>query len=162
MAQPDDARTVRIGDRQGAIALVAQVMADLQALEAVLDAETALVRQGRLRDGLGAVERKTALMGAYLQGLEAAKANAIALARFAPEGIEGLKAAHRRFTGVVETNQIVLATARSVAEGLVKTLATEMSRSRVATVYGMPSNAPSPYGRAGAARSQPLMLSRNL
>lgn len=160
MQQPDD-KTVRVGDKAGAAALVAQVMTDLQALEAALDAETTLVRQGRLREGLQNNPVKTALAGAYLQGLEAAKANAIALARFAPDAIEGLRTAHRRFAAVVETNQQVLATARGVTENLVKTLADDMSRSRVATVYGVPSTAPSPYGRSGAARSQPLVLSRN-
>ena len=155
MQQPSD-QTIRVGDRPAATALVAQVMADLQALEAALDAETALVRRGRLREGLKDTAAKSALLGAYLQGLETAKA------RFAPDAIEGLKAAHRRFAIVIETNQQVLATARSVAENLVKTLADDMSRSRVATVYGVPSTAPSPYGRAGAARSHPLLLWRNL
>ena len=162
MQQPSDQTTIRVGDRPAATALVAQVMANLQALEAVLDAETALVRKGQLREGLKETAAKSALLGAYLQGLETAKANAIALARFAPDAIEGLKAAHRRFAVVVETNQQVLATARSVAENLVKTLAEDMSRSRVATVYGVASTAPSHYGRAGAARSQPLLLSRKL
>lgn len=162
MQQPSEQTTIRVGDRPAATALVAQVMANLQALEAVLDAETALVRKGRLREGLKDTAAKSALLGAYLQGLETAKANAIALARFAPDAIEGLKVAHRRFAVVIETNQQVLATARSVAENLVKTLAQDMSRSQVATVYGVASTAPSPYGRAGAARSQPLLLSRNL
>ncbi|MBX9932319.1 MAG: hypothetical protein K2Y56_12395 [Methylobacterium sp.] len=160
--QHSDSKTLRITDRTGAAALVAQVLATMTALEAVLDAESGFVRQGRLREGLKDSERKASLMGAYLQGLETAKANAIALARFAPDAIESLKAAHKRFAGIVETNQMVLATARSVAENLVKTLADDMSRARVPTVYGMPSTAPSPYGRPGAAGSQPLILSRSL
>lgn len=162
MQQPSPSPVPRILDRAGATALVAQVTAAMSELETILDAESGHVRAGRLRDGLKETGRKTALMGAYLQGLEAAKANAIALARFAPDAIDALKAAHRRFSAIVETNQVVLATARSVTESLVKTLADDMSRSRVPTVYGIPSTSPSPYGRVGAARSQPLVLSRRL
>ncbi|GJE44412.1 hypothetical protein [Methylobacterium soli] len=155
-----DANPVRIADPKAAEALVAHVMSTMQALSEILAEESGHVRAGRLREGLSQAERKSALSGAYLQGLESAKANAIALARFAPRGVEVLKAAHQRFMIEVETNQAVLATARSVSEGLIKTLAEEIGRSRSATVYGVPSIAPSPYGRG--ARSGPLVLSRSL
>lgn len=162
MQRATDGQLPRVTDRAGAAALVAAVMASLDALEALLARESSHVRVGRLREGLAETERKTGLASDYLQGLEAIKANAIALARFAPEGITALKAAHARFTQAVETNQAVLATARTVSEGLVKTLADEMNRARTPTVYGRPSQGPSPYGRSGFARSQPLVLSRNL
>ena len=162
MQRPTEGQLPRVTDRAGAAALVAAVMASLDALEALLARESGHVRVGRLREGLAETERKTSLASAYLQGLEAIKANAIALARFAPEGIAALKAAHARFTQAVETNQAVLATARTVSEGLVKTLADEMNRARTPTVYGRPSQGPSPYGRSGVARSQPLVLSRSL
>lgn len=160
MARATEAKPVRIIDRAAAADLVAEVMATMHALEAVLAEESAHIRVGRLREGLAQADRKTALAAAYLQGLEAAKANAIALARFAPEGIETLKAAHKRFAGVVETNQIVLATAKSVSEGLVKSVADELGRARTPTLYGTPAATPSPYGQSG--RSGPLLLSRSL
>lgn len=162
MQRSADAQPLRVSDRAGATALVAGVIASLEALESVMARESDHVRVGRLREGLADTERKSALAAAYFQGLEAIKANAIALARFAPEGIATLKAAHARFTQALETNQAVLATARTVSEGLVKTLADEIGRSRTPTVYGRPSQAPSPYARSGTARSQPLVLSRSL
>lgn len=162
MQRATEIQALRISDRASAQSLVSGVLASLEALEAVLARESGHIRVGRLREGLAETERKTGLSAAYLQGLEAIKANAIALARFAPEGIAALKAAHARFTQGVETNQAVLATARTVSEGLVKTLADEMNRARTPTVYGRPSQGPSPYGRSGVARSQPLVLSRNL
>lgn len=162
MPAPTETRALRVVDRAGAQALVAELLGQLQELEAVMGRESDHVRVGRLREGLAETGRKTALSAAYLQGLETAKANAIALARFVPEGIETLKAAHRRFTGIVETNQVVLATARTVSESLVKTLAEEMSKARTPTLYGRPTHSPSPYGRAGASAGQPLVLSRNL
>ena len=157
-----ETRTLRIVDKAGADALIAHIMETMQSLEAILVEEGSHVRAGRLRQGLSDTERKTALGASYMQGLEVAKANAIALARFAPDSIEGLKSAHQRFAQVVETSQIVLATACTVSESLVKSLAEDMSRSRTTTVYGRPSQPPSPYGRGAAARSQPLVLSRSL
>jgi len=152
--------TVCIADRAGAEALVAEVLGAMAALEAVLDAESGHVRAGRLREGLAEAERKAALAAAYMRGLETVKANAVALARFAPQGIEALKTAHRRFAEGVETNQAVLATARTVSEGLIKGLAKQVGESRAPSVYGRPVHAPSPYGRGAA--SGPLVLSRNL
>ena len=157
--QPRPAQ-IRVADRAGADALVGAVMDTMQALERVLAEESGHVRAGRLREGLAGSERKGELAGAYLQGLETAKANAVALARFAPAGVEALKAAHRRFAAAVETNQTVLATARTVSEGLIKSLADEIGRARTPTNYGTPSLSPSPYGRG--ARSGPLVFSRSL
>ncbi len=149
----------RVADAAGADALVGAVMSTLQALEAVLAAETGHIRAGRLREGLADSETKATLAGAYLQGLEVAKANAVALARFAPVGVELLKGAHRRFAATVEANQAVLSTARTVSEGLIKSLAADLGRANTPSVYGQPSRAPSPYGRSG---ERPLVLSRSL
>ncbi|GJE60575.1 hypothetical protein [Methylobacterium trifolii] len=149
-----------VADRASAEALVVSVAATMEALEALLARESAHIRAGRLREGLSESEDKAALAGAYLQGLETAKANAVALARFTPQGVERLRAAHRRFTGAVETNQMVLATARTVSEGLIKALADDIGRARAPTVYGSPSLSPSPYGRG--TPGGPLVFSRSL
>lgn len=149
-----------VADPAAARALVAHVLDTLAALDATLAEEAAHVRAGRLREGLGAGGPKAALAGAYMQGLEVAKANAVALARFHPQGVEALRAAHRRFTATVEANQLVLAAARQVSEGLIKSLAAEIGRAQAPTGYGRAAPAPSPYGRG--VRSGPLVLSRSL
>lgn len=160
MAQPDPA-PMRIADKAAAERFVAGLIAIMRDLEGVLARESEGVRAGRLREALADTERKTALSAAYVNGLEAAKANTIALARFAPAAIEALKAAHSAFAATVETNQAVLATARTVSEGLIRSLADDIGRARTPTIYGAPSSPPSPYGR-GAVRSGPLVLSRSL
>ena len=89
-----DGRTpqpVRIAGRAEAEQLVAGVLATMGDLEALLEAETGHVRVGRFREGLSQEARKAELSAAYLQGLEAVKANAIALARFAPAALASLK-----------------------------------------------------------------------
>lgn len=151
---------LRLIDRAGAEALVAGILANMNALKAVLDEEAGHVRAGRLKEGVVAAEPKAALAAAYMQGLEAAKANTVALTHLYPQGVETLRAAHRSFTASVEANQSVLATARTVCEGLIRSLADDIAKSRVPAGYGAGRSAPSPYGRsAGAA---PLVLSRAL
>lgn len=147
----------RILGREDAERLIASVLGTMSDLEKVLSNETAHVRVGRIRDGLAEEARKSELATAYMRGLETVKANAIALARFAPEGVEKLKTAHAGFTRIVEANQIVLATARAVSESLIKGVAEEMNRL----------SRPQGYGPAGpqSARPQnsaPLVISRSL
>jgi lactam utilization protein B len=138
--------------------LVASVLLTLGELEAVLESETGHLRAGRLHEGLSAEARKTELTSAYLRALEQVKANAIALARFAPEAIERLKRAHERFGRVVAVNQTVLATARAVSESLIKSVAEEMGRARQPSVYA-PAGAQAPRAPAVGA---PLILSKSL
>lgn len=159
MAAADSA--LRIADRAGAQAFVQGLLAAMRDLEAALARESEGVRAGRIAEAMTGALAKAELAAAYMTGLEAAKANAIALARFAPEGLGALKAAQKRFAAVLEVNQQVLATARAVSEGLIKALAEEVGKTRTPTVYGRPSHAPSPYGRAGAT-SGPLVFSRSL
>jgi hypothetical protein len=147
----------RIAGRADAEQLVDGVLATMRDLEAVLQMETAHVRVGRLRDGLAQESRKSQLAASYMQGLEAIKANAIALARFAPEALERLKAAHKAFGEIVGTNQVVLATARAVSESLVKGIAEEMNRHARPQGY-----APAGYGTRRSSPSEPLVISKSL
>ena len=150
-------QAIRIASRAEAETLVSGVLATMADLEALLEAETAHVRVGRLREGLSQEARKSELAASYMQGLEAIKANAVALARFAPEALDRLKAAHLAFSGTVGTNQVVLATARAVSESLVKGIAEEMNRQARPQGY-----APPGYGAARASSSEPLVVSRRL
>ena len=147
----------RIAGRAEAEQLVAGVLATMKDLEALLEAETAHVRVGRLREGLSQEARKSQLAASYMQGLEVIKANAIALARFAPESLQRLKAAHVAFGEVVGTNQVVLATARAVSETLVKGIAEEMNRHTRPQGY-----APAGYGARRPSPSEPLVISKSL
>ncbi|TNC07853.1 hypothetical protein FF100_30885 [Methylobacterium terricola] len=156
------ARPAPVADAGAAERLIADTLSTMRDLEALLMRESDHVRVGRLAEGLSEAPQKTALAGAYLQGLQAVKANAVALARFAPEGIAALREAHGRFSHAVAANQAVLATARSVSEGLLRSLSAEITRSGEPKGYGTGYGgrpAPSPYGRT---RSAPLVLSRSL
>jgi hypothetical protein len=147
----------RILGRDDAERLVAGVLATMGDLEKVLAAETAHVRVGRIRDGLAEEAKKSELASAYMRGLEAVKANAIALARFAPDALDRLKAAHAGFGRAVETNQTVLATARAVSESLMKGVAEEMNRLSRPQGYGPPGPR-----AARPTKSEALVISKSL
>lgn len=146
---------MRVGSRDDAERLVAGVLRTMADLEAVLEAETGHIRIGRFREGLSQEARKSELSAAYIQGLEAIKANAVALARFAPAALGELKTSHLAFGKVVETNQVVLATARAVSETLVKGIAEEMGRQTKPQGY-----APAGKTPVRPAPSAPLLVSR--
>jgi len=149
---------VRVADAEGAERLVAETLSVMRDLEILLGRESDHIRVGRLAEGLAEAPQKAALAGAYLQGLQAVKANAVALARFAPEGLATLREAHGRFSEAVAANQAVLGTARAISEGLLRSLSAELTRSAEPQGYGT-RPAPSPYGHR---RSVPLVLSRSL
>ena len=103
----------RIADPLGARALIEAVLEALGALSHLVGEETELVRAGRLPEAMTREPRKTELAGIYMRGVEQVKLNAVALARFVPGEVKRLKDAHHAFQGLIETNQIVLATARA-------------------------------------------------
>lgn len=147
----------RVAGASEARALVAEVLAALDALDRVLTQETGLMASGRIREALGLAEAKQERSGAYMRLLESVKANAVALARFAPEGVERLKVRHGEFTQGVKLNQTVIATVRSVSETLLRSLQEEATASRRLTVYG-PGAAPSRAAAGAGALALSLRL----
>jgi hypothetical protein len=157
VSKDSKAQPTRVGGRLDAEQLVAGVLSTMTELEALLETETGHVRVGRFREGLSQEARKREVAAAYLLGLEAIKANAVALARFAPDALQNLKAAHARFGTIVQANQIVLATARAVSESLVKGIADELNRHTRPQGY-----APAGAKPARPPTSEPLVVSKTL
>jgi hypothetical protein len=91
--------------------------------------------------------------------LQAIKANAVALARFAPDALERLRQEHGRFGRVVQTNQTVLATARAVTESLIKTIADDLARATRPQVYGASGTM---AGDSRRGRGEPLIVSKRM
>lgn len=150
----------RISGPGEARALVEGVLEALAALAHLVGEETGLVRAGRLPEAMTREPRKTELAGIYMRGVEQVKLNAVALARFAPAEVKRLKEAHHAFQGLIETNQIVLATARAVSESVIRDLAADANKPMRANGYG-------PTAKVGAGvfarpNSGPLVVSRQL
>ncbi|PZU91482.1 MAG: hypothetical protein DI527_12345 [Chelatococcus sp.] len=150
----------RIASAAEAKALIETVLETLGGLAHLVGEETELVRAGRLPEAMGREPRKTELAGTYMRGVEQVKLNAVALARFVPDQLARLKDAHFAFQGLIETNQLVLATARAVSEAVVRDLAADANRPMRAAAYG-----PTATVGAGAfarPNSGPLVVSRRL
>jgi hypothetical protein len=144
-----------VATREDAERLLLGLTAALDELEAALEAETALIGAGRIRDGLAAESRKAELSAAYLLQLQHAKAHVVALARLAPEALRRFRERQAAFERVMSRNQTVIATARAVAEGLIRGLSEAVEREVRPNVYGMPSR---PAGNANTSAS-PLVFS---
>jgi hypothetical protein len=141
--------------------LVEGIMGTLGTLAHLIGEETQLMRDGSVGAALALEPRKTDLAGQYMRGLEILKANAVALARFAPDDVQRLKGAHSEFTGILETNQAVLATARAVSETIVRDLAKDAGRTAQPQGYGRTG-----YGSVAAAPPRvatgPIVISKKL
>lgn len=147
----------RIADAAQAEALVASIAATMTALQDVLQAETAGIKEGRIAAALADQARKTALAGDYMKGLEAIKANALAVARFAPAAMTRLKTLHEEFNKAIALNQAVLATAHAVSEGLMRSLAAEAVNAVASAAGYAPPNARVTQGQTPG----PLAVSRS-
>jgi len=150
----------RVADALSARALIEAVLEALGALSHLVGEETELVRAGRLSEAMSREPRKTELAGIYMRGVEQVKLNAVALARFVPDQVKRLKDAHLAFQNLIETNQIVLATARAVSESVIRDLAADANRPMRANGYGPAAS----VGAGAFARpnSGPLVVSRRL
>ncbi|MHB2168822.1 hypothetical protein [Alsobacter sp. R-9] len=157
--QPDPrpAGPPAVGTPREAEALAERLIVLMAALEDVVGRETALLRQSRLKEATDLAQAKSEAARDYVHGLEALKINAIAMARWAPAAVERLRKAQARLSDALTVNMTVLATARSVSEGIVRSLASELAAPRTLTTYGAgrPASSTKP-----AATS--LLISRSL
>lgn len=143
MSAPAEASRRPVTTREDAEALLLGLTAALDALEAALETETALIGAGRIREGLAEEGNKTELSSAYVLRLQAAKANVVALARLAPEALRVFRERQASFERVMSRNQTVIATARAVSESLIRGLSEAVQRETRPNVYGLPSRQPS-------------------
>jgi hypothetical protein len=136
-------------------ALIAHFSQVMEALLAIVQQETDLVRAGRLGQAALLAEPKADLTRRYIAAALQLKASQ-ALA--APERVAALHRQHDQFRALLQINLTVLATAHAVSEGIVRGVSGELARK----------SAPSTYGSSGrtaasaASAVQPLAVSRML
>lgn len=132
-----------VDSRDAAERLAADLTRAMDGLLEILETETRLVRAGRLTaaGALGAEKRERA---AYYTELALAARDVLdEMGRLAPKATDALKRRHELFKADAHINLAVLATAREVAEDLVRSVAEDVGGRR----------APAGYGRAGAPES---------
>lgn len=135
-------------------ALVSSALAALDVLEPLIEKETELFRKGRVREALSLAMTKNEAAQDYTRCLETLKSNAIAIGRFQPSNLERLKDRHEAFARLMSLNMAVVATARTVSEGLMRDLADTLCQN----------SSPKTYLRGGGmhrkAGTAPLALSK--
>ncbi len=131
-----------IADREAAEATCARLEAALGDLLSVIEQETELVRLGKL-DAAGELQPdKAKLVSVYMRGMTFVRDQTVALGNLAPQSVDRLKRRHAEFQPVLRINLAVLATAREVADSLLRKVAEGAGTSRAPTTYGPGGTAP--------------------
>ncbi|NVK35525.1 MAG: flagellar protein FlgN [Rhodobacteraceae bacterium] len=120
----------------------------MERLLTLIEEETELVREGKLRDAGKLQVEKSRLIHEYTRGMMCAKEFAVALGNLAPASAQGLRRQHSEFQPVLRINLAVLATAREVSNEIVTTVATAVGAKQRSTTYGPGGNAPVAAGPA--------------
>ncbi|MGC1446497.1 MAG: hypothetical protein WA837_13610 [Xanthobacteraceae bacterium] len=139
-----------------------RTLADLAALiekmSGVVEQETALVRAGHLRGASALAQAKAELAGYIYVASERLRANAVFLRKAAPAHCAALVKVQDGFCAVLKKNLVVLATAHSVSEGIMRRLSSDLTRKAAPQVYGASGRTAAPNPRQG----RPLAVSRSL
>lgn len=149
MAQPDRTVPATLATRADAEALIRRAVDTIAALETALETETRHLAAGRIGQGLAGDRAKADLTGAYLAAITAAKTNAVAAKRLAPDLLPHLGAAQAQLHATALRNQAVLATAKAVSEGLVRAMADEVAKQARPQSYGLPARHAAPARAPG-------------
>lgn len=145
---------LRVTTPEEAQRLVASALEALDTLEPLIEEETKRFRAGLIREALGMALEKNEAASRYTRCLEALKSNAISIGRFQPPDLEALRSRHEVFQSKMALNMAVVATARTVSEGLMRELADALGQNATPKVYA---------ARGGITRkpgTTPLAVSR--
>lgn len=138
-----------------AAARISQIADTVERLTAVIAEETRLVRSGAYdAAGLLAAE-KGELSGRYMLAVDGLSANADAVAAQPREQVEQVERLHADFRAALDENLLVLGTARSVAESLLRGVAEEIGQKGRPETYDARGG-----GADGRPKASPITLSR--
>jgi hypothetical protein len=158
-ANPPQATLVRpIVDQGEAQQVIGHLSDVMDALLALVEEETKLVRLGRLTEVGQLAEKKTKLARLYLADSSRVQASQPYLAKTVPGVLQVLRERHNTFRSMLQINLTVLATAHAVAEGIIRGVSDEINRSAAPQVYGASGRQTVPP----PSSAQPLAVSRVL
>jgi len=130
----------------------------LEQLSGVVEHETRLVHDGRIRTATALEPVKAELAGRLYAAGEHIKRNAKFLLHAVPARCVALARVQEAFRLVLQRNMMVLATAHAVSEGIVRRLSGDLARKASPQVYGASGRPTVPHPRHG----KPLAISRTL
>ncbi len=154
--QPPSPRPV--GDRAEAELVIKHLTDVMDALLAVVEQETELVRAGRVSEATRLEASKNELSQLYVANTARLKASQSYLAQTVPETLASLRRRHDTFHAVLQMNLTVLATAHAVSESIMRGVSDELARKAMPHGYGSTGRS----ARPAASGMQPLTVSRVL
>lgn len=149
--QRQDASWPAPQDAESARAFCLRLTETLEELMATLDEEATLIRGAKLREAATLGPRKAILAEDYRRALDTLRDSAAVLGQNAPDEVDDLKKRHKQFERILQSNLAVLATARTVSEALVKSVAEAVgTRGAKPSTYGANARRPEDAPRSGA------------
>lgn len=145
----DDNPDILVMTPAAAESLLAELEVTMEGLIAIIEEETRLVRAGALVQASEIEPQKSELAAAYVRIRRRIKANAVALARHAPEAVDAMRGRHAVFADLLKMNLAVLATAREVAEDIVRNVSQAVGQQAGPRTYG-PTSMQRPAAATGA------------
>lgn len=142
---------------EDAEAICAAIGATMEILLELIEAETTLVRAGKLVAAGELEPRKSDYARRYMNDLNVLRIVGPRLKAFAPDAVERLKTMHEEFRSLLQINMTALATAKAVSEGLIEAVAAGIGQKAP----------PKSYDRAGTVgddrvRARGLAVDRTL
>ncbi len=156
--KPIDAGRPAISTASQAADLFAHLSDVMDSLLRLIEEETALVREGRVSEIARLESLKTDLARLYIADINRLKAATPFLKSRQPDLLRDLRARHDSFQALLQINLTVLATARAVAESIIRGVSQEMNRKAAPQSYGASGQQSTGHQR----RTQPLVVSRSL
>jgi len=158
MTQPNAARGQdSVAGQEAAAAVLIEIGRLMNELCEIVEAETALVRSGRLTAAAEVASRKGELARLFMNCVARLRAGAPDLKPM-PKLLEQLRRQHEQFRAALQINLTVLTTARAVSEGILRGVANELARRSTVQTYGASGRPHAPSRRTGP----PIALSRSL
>jgi hypothetical protein len=138
--------------------VIVRLMAAMDALLAMVEEETTLVRAGRLREASKLERSKADFAQSYVADMTRLAADPAGMAQAAPELREAFHRRHAQFLDLLRINMTVLATAHAVSEDLIRGVSGELARKSAPQTYGATGRPAAP----GPSTIQPLAVNRSL
>lgn len=139
-------------------AVMTRLTQAMDSLVAMIEQETALVREGHLREAAFIELDKGDFARSYVTDMTRLALNRAALATAAPDKVESFRRRHAHFHDLLRTNMTVLATAHAVSEDIIRGVSGELARKSAPQTYG----ATGRHSPPGPSAIQPLAMSRSL
>ena len=157
--QPMQAQRANTAPGNAEARKVAEHLMDaMNALLALIERETELVRAGKVREAMTHESKKQELSRNYVLAVSELKANQPQLAKSAPELLSTLHRHHDAFRAMLQVNLTVLATAHAVSESVVRGVNAEIQKRNVPNTYTAAGRRATP----GPRHITPLAVSRSL